>query len=49
MQRLLDKWGLWVAFFVVGGIIAYGLIAGAMKNYDEPAKGPHKIQPAKPQ
>ena len=28
MQRLLDKWGLWVAFVVVGSVIAFGLFRG---------------------
>ncbi len=36
MQRLLDKWGLWVALVVIGSIIAYGLISGYLKE-DEPA------------
>ncbi len=36
MQRFMDKWGLWIALFVVGGIISYGLISGYLKE-DEPA------------
>ena len=39
MQRFLDKWGLWVAFVVVGSIIAYGLIAGMMKEEEPAGKG----------
>ncbi len=36
MQRFLDKWGLWFAFVIVGSIIAYGLIAGLMKEEEKP-------------
>ena len=28
MQRIWDKWGLPVAFVVIGCIMAYGIIAG---------------------
>ncbi len=28
MQRILDKWGLPVAFVIIGCVIAYGLISG---------------------
>ena len=31
MQRLLDKWGLWIALFVVGGIISYGIISNFLR------------------
>jgi hypothetical protein len=37
MQRFLDKWGLWIAFFAVGSVIAYGLIMGLTKE-DESTK-----------
>jgi hypothetical protein len=36
MQRFLDKWGLWFAFVIVGGIISYGLISGLMKEEEKP-------------
>ncbi len=32
MQRLLDKWGLWIALVVVGSVIAFGLISGYLKE-----------------
>jgi len=37
MQRFFDKWGLWIAFFIVGGIISYGLIAGLLKEEEKPS------------
>ena len=36
MGRFFDKWGLWIAFFLVGGVIAYGLISGLMKEEEKP-------------
>jgi hypothetical protein len=42
MQRLLDKWGLWIALVVIGSIIAYGLIAGYLKEDVDTSKGVKK-------
>ena len=42
MQRFMDKWGLWMAFVIVGSIIAYGLIAGIMKEEEPSGKGVNK-------
>jgi hypothetical protein len=39
MQRLLDKWGLWIALVVIGSIISYGLISGYMKVEEPAGKG----------
>ncbi len=39
MQRLLDKWGLWIALVVIGSIIAYGLISGYLKEDESTSKG----------
>jgi len=36
MQRFMDKWGLWAAFFIVGGVIAFGIIRGALQ--EDPTK-----------
>jgi hypothetical protein len=46
MQRFMDKWGLWAAFVVVGSIIAYGLIAGLMKEDDKPSAKNQALQGA---
>ncbi len=46
MQRFLDKWGLWFAFVVVGSIIAYGLIAGLMKEEEKPSGQKAAVQAA---
>jgi hypothetical protein len=41
MQRFWDKWGLWVAFVVVGSVIAYGLFRG-LTNTDRAADAASK-------
>ncbi len=42
MQRFMDKWGLWIALFVIGGIISYGLISGYLKEDEDAGKGAKK-------
>jgi hypothetical protein len=47
MQRFMDKWGLWIALFVIGGIISYGIISGLMKPEESNGKTPVNKLPAK--
>jgi hypothetical protein len=42
MQRLLDKWGLWIALVVVGSIIAYGIVSSYMRPEEDTGKGAKK-------
>lgn len=39
MQRIWDKWGLWVLFVVIGVVILHGLYRGATSR---PAEEPSK-------
>ena len=45
MQRFFDKYGLWAAFVIVGGIILWGLVF-APGRQEEVKKGPGSNLPA---